>query len=276
MLLMLLGLSACGNKGVDSAETLNEHETGPNTLESDVEPKSATEKFRAPERPWDLAISPDGRIYCSTQGGNKLYIWDPILETRTEFERSISDVQNILFDDDGTLYFTTTDNGVTGGLYRLEDNQPVKLYTQANDGTLMRWPMDFVKSPNEEWVIADFQQGLFVVDSTGTVTVISSGSNKPQGLLFVGDTLFVAGEDGIFRIEWPNGDPKLIDERPGLALVEVNGEVWSSNSSLGLFTVEGYPIGLTQAARPGSLLNTADGVYFADHVGEGVWLYEPE
>ena len=276
MLLMLLSLSGCGNKEIDSAEPLNEQETDSNTLENDVQPKSATEMFRIPNRPWDLALSPEGLIYCSAQGGNTLYIWDPISETRTEFARSISDVQNILLDDTGTLYFTTTDNGVTGGLSMMEGNQPVVLHTQADDGTLMRWPMDFVKGPNQEWVIADFQQGLFVVDPSGSVTTKTAGSTKPQGLLFIEDTLFISGEDGIFSIRWPNGEPTQVDDRSGLALVEVNGEVWSSNSEHGVFIVGGNAIGLRQAARPGSLLNTSDGIYFADHVGEGVWLYEPE
>ena len=72
-----------------------------------------------------------------------------------------------------------------------------------------------------------------------------------------------------------NGEPMSIDSRSGLSLVEVNGEVWSSNAELGIFVVGGNPVGLTQAARPGSLLNTSEGIYFADHVGEGVWLYEP-
>ncbi len=276
MLLMLLSLSGCGNKEIDSAEPLNEQETDSNTLENDVQPKSATEMFRIPNRPWDLALSPEGLIYCSAQGGNTLYIWDPISETRTEFARSISDVQNILLDDTGTLYFTTTDNGVTGGLSMMEGNQPVVLHTQADDGTLMRWPMDFVKGPNQEWVIADFQQGLFIVDPSGSVTTKTAGSTKPQGLLFIEDTLFISGEDGIFSIRWPNGEPTQVDDRSGLALVEVNGEVWSSNSEHGVFIVGGNAIGLRQAARPGSLLNTSDGIYFADHVGEGVWLYEPE
>lgn len=276
MLLMLLGLGGCGNKGTDSAETMNEQETDSNRLEDSVDPKSATEMFRIPNRPWDLALSSEGLIYCSAQGGNTLYIWDPIAETRTEFERPIYDVQNILFDDDGTLYFTTTDNGVTGGLSMWENNQPVQLHTQADDGTLMRWPMDFVKGPNEEWVIADFQQGLFVVDASGSVTTKTSGTDKPQGLLFVDNVLFISGEDGIFSIDWPDGEPRKLDDRSGLALLRVDGEVWSSNSELGIFVVGGSLIGLTQAARPGSLLNTSDGVYFADHVGEGVWLYEPE
>ena len=276
MLLMLLSLSGCGNKEIDSAEPLNEQETDSNTLDNTVEPKTATEMFRIPNRPWDLALSPEGLIYCSAQGGNTLYIWDPISETRTEFTRSISDVQNILLDDAGTLYFTTTDNGVTGGLSMMEGNQPVALHTQADDGTLMRWPMDFVKGPSQEWVIADFQQGLFVVDSSGSVTTKAAGSTKPQGLLFMEDTLFISGEDGIFSMRWPNGEPTQVDARSGLALLEVNGEIWSSNSEHGVFIVGGNAIGLRQAARPGSLLNSSDGIYFADHVGEGVWLYEPE
>ena len=40
-----------GNKGTDSADTLNEQENESNALESEVEPKSATEMFRVPERP---------------------------------------------------------------------------------------------------------------------------------------------------------------------------------------------------------------------------------
>ena len=226
-------------------------------------------EYQNAHRPGD---PPEGLIYCSTQGGNKLYIWDPVSETRTGLERPIYDVQNILFNDDGTLYFTTTDNGVTGGLSMWQDNQPVVLHTQADDGTLMRWPMDFVQGPNGEWIIADFQQGLFIVDSSGSVTTKSAGANKPQGLLLVENTLFISGEDGIFSMEWPNGEPRQIDERSGLALIEVNGDVWSSNAEQGVFMVDGNPIGLKQAARPGSLLNTSDGIYFADHVGEGVWL----
>ena len=57
MLLVLLGLSGCGNKGTDSAELLNEQETGSNGVEDTVDPKPATEMFRIPNRPWDLALS---------------------------------------------------------------------------------------------------------------------------------------------------------------------------------------------------------------------------
>ena len=272
-MLLLFTLLACVNKDKDSA-TSNAIDTGIGALNTNVEAKDATEVFRVPNRPWDLALSDDGLLYCSAQGGNTMYIWDPTAEMRTEFPRSISDVQNILFDDD-VLYFTRTDNGVTGDFSKLDGNQPTVLHTQADDGTLLRWPMDFVKSPNGEWIIADYKQGLFVIDANGSVKTASAGASQPQGLLFFEETLFVAGEDGIFSIEWPNGEPILVDSRSGLSLVEVNGEVWSSNSELGIFIVGGSPLGLTQAARPGSLLKTSDGIYFADHVGEGVWLYEP-
>lgn len=268
--MLLLALIACGDKETDSAVSDNVVDTS----NTNVEPQAASQMFRVPERPWDLALSTDGLVYCSAQGGNTMYVWDPISETRTEFQRSISDVQNILFDDEGVLYFTRTDNGVTGDFSRLDGNQPTVLYTQADDGTLLRWPMDFVKSPSDEWVIADYKQGLFVINANGSVTTTPAGVRQPQGLLFVENTLFVAGEEGIFSIDWPNGEPMMVDERSGLALLEVNGEVWASNSEDGLFVVGGSPVGLTQAARPGSLLKTSDGIYFADHVGEGVWLYE--
>ena len=272
-MLLLFTLLACVNKDKDSAAS-DAIDTSIGSLNTNVEAKDATEVFRVPNRPWDLALSADGLIYCSAQGGNTMYIWDPTAEMRTEFPRSISDVQNILFDDD-VLYFTRTDNGVTGDFSKMDGNQPIVLHTQADDGTLLRWPMDFVKSPNGEWIIADYKQGLFVIDANGSVTTTSARASQPQGLLFFEETLFVAGEDGIFSIEWPNGEPILVDSRSGLSLVEVNGEIWSSNSELGIFIVGGSPLGLTQAARPGSLLKTSDGIYFADHVGEGVWLYEP-
>ena len=282
MWFLLFGLFSCGETKDDSGleesnlDTNNTEETTDDTAEIPVEAKEATQVFRAPERPWDLALSTDGRIFCSTQRGNKVYIWDPSTEERIELGPSVPDVQNIWLDENDTLYFTNTDNGVTGTLSVLEGNQTTTLYTQADDGTLMRWPMDFVQPAPNEWIIADYQQGLFVIDSNGSVTTRESGTSKPQGLLWKDGTLYVVGEDGTYSIQWPNGTPQQLDARSGLALVEFNGAIWSSNASIGVFEVGGPALGLTQAARPGSLLRASDGVYFADHVGEGVWLYSPD
>ncbi len=248
---------------------------------SEIDQLEAQEVFRIPERPWDLTQTNQGMILCSAQGGNKVYAWDPNNQERTELNPPIPDVQNIFSHQDGTLYFTQTDNGVTGSLSMLIDREITSIATQADDGTLMRWPMDFVLLPtstanNLGWIVADYGAGLlFVIDLNGNVQVSPSGSNKPQSLLFVDTTLFIGGEDGIFKMDWPNGTPEQIDARSGLTLEKVNDKVWSGNSNVGIFEVEGPIIGLQQAARPGSLLSTSDGIYFADHVGEGIWLHTP-
>lgn len=260
----------------EQTDTANEDSSDTDSVES-IPDLNATQQFRVPQRPWDVIEGPDGTIYCSAQGGNKVYLWDPVLEERIEYPHSVPDVQNLYVDDQSILYFTRTEYGVTGNLSRMNGSQAEVLYSQADDGFLMRWPMDVVRLPNDEgWVIADFGSGvLFVVDAQDSVTTRSAGSAKPQGLLLVEDVLYVSGEDGVYRIEWPDGEAELIDERAGLALLDVDGVLWSSNADLGIFEVGGEAVGLNQAARPGSLLKTSDGIYFADHVGEGVWLYQP-
>ena len=175
-MLLLFTLLSCGNKDRDSA-TSDAIDTGVETLDTNVEPQTANEVFRVPNRPWDLALSTEGLIYCSAQGGNTIYIWDPVTAIRTEFPRAISDVQNILFDDD-VLFFTRTDNGVTGDFSMWQVINQLCSHTQADDGTLLRWPMDFVKGPNDEWVIADYKQGLFVIDRNGSVKTAPAGASQ--------------------------------------------------------------------------------------------------
>ena len=125
------------NKEMDSADTLDEQESDSNTLDSDVDPKSATEMFRVPERPWDLAsLQKDssialhkGVIHCTSGIPSRKHA--PNLSALYTTFKTFSSMMTY-------LYFTTTDNGVTGGLSMWQDNQPVLLHTQADDGTLMR------------------------------------------------------------------------------------------------------------------------------------------
>jgi len=288
-LITLIWLFACGDSdkdgfsnlpnGNDSESSNDSSDTDTNTNIDTVESLDATEAFRVPQRAWDLALSPDGLIYCSTQGGDIVYVYDPVTEERSDFQVSLPDVQNIWLDRDGTLYFTRTDYGVTGTLSVVNGSRTEDIFSQADDGTLFRWPMDIVEAPDSadgalSWVIADFGAGLlFWIHPEGSVTAHPAGSSKPQSLLFVDDTLYISGEDGVFKQDWPSGTPEKIDDRSALALEWVNGSIWSGNSSDGIFEVEGQSVGLDQAARPGSLLNTEYGLFFADHVGEGVWLY---
>jgi hypothetical protein len=199
---MTLGwLFACtsGPINSDSGTEVDSENSESTTENPNTTTLDATEAFRVPERPWDLERSSEGLIYCSTQGGDKVYIFDPATNERTDFQTSLSDVQNLLFSPDGTLYFTHTDHGVTGGVSVVNGTRTEILYTQADDGTLFRWPMDIVATPdstidNSSWIIADFGAGvLFLVHPNNSVTVHEAGSSKPQSLLFVDDTLYIAG-----------------------------------------------------------------------------------
>ena len=275
----------CGGRDTETAlstDTVNNTstDTDDTTSTEPIDELEAVQVFRVPERPWDLSVDENGLLYCSAQGGNKVYTWDPVTETREELRTSLPDVQNIHVTSDGTLYFTRTDYGQSGGLSKVSGNTTEALFTKADSGTPMQWPMDFVETPNSingsEWVIADYQAHLlFVVHANQSVTTRSAGSSKPQNLLFVENTLYVGGEDGIYSIDWPDGEPIKIDDRKGFGLELVGDEIWAGNATHGIFVVGGSSVGLSHAARPGSLLWTQEGLYFADHIGEGVWLHTP-
>ena len=281
-LIVIVWLFACDTAEKDGLSNASTENGASNTDTSNnytTESLEATQAFRVPERAWDLALGPDGLVYCSTQGGDIVYVYDPVSEERTEFEVSLPDVQNLWLAQDGTVYFTRTDYGITGSVSMVNGPRTEDLFSQADDGTLFRWPMDIVETPESteeslSWVVADFGAGLlFWIHTDGAVTAHPAGSSKPQSLLFVDNTLYIAGEDGIFKQDWPTGTPQRIDDRTALALEWIDGSIWSGNSNDGIFEVEGHSVGLNQAARPGSLLMTESGLFFADHVGEGVWVY---
>ena len=258
-----LFLTACGTTTDKDTPDVEE------TLDLDA---SVVEVFRVPERPWDIAQHPDGRIFCSSQAGSKLYTWDPSTETRVELLGNFTDIQALSFDNE-TLFFTTTDYGVTGSLSTWNGAESTVLHTQADDGTLFRWPVDLLPSPDSGWIIADLEApGLFIVSSTDTVSFISAGSTTPEALAFQSPYLYIGGSDGVFRMEWPDGEPEQIDDRPARSLEIVQEEVWAGNSEQGIYIVNGPSVGLTQAARAGSLLWTGQGLYFSDKVGESIWM----
>ena len=229
------------------------------------------EAFRVPERPWDLAIHPDGRIFCSSQSGSKLYAWDPSTQLREEMTANFADIQALQFVEND-IYYTTTQYGVTGSLSRMTEQQSEVLYTQADDGTLFRWPMDLLASPSGGWILADYEAGgLFLISSTGQVSFQTAGSNIPEALAFQHPYLYIGGEDGVFRQEWPNGNIEQIDDRPAHGLEIVEDQLWAGNSEQGVYIVGEGTLGFDQAARVGSLLWTGEHLYFADKVGEGIW-----
>ena len=234
---------------------------------------SAEQAFRVPERPWDLAVHPNGDIYCTSQSGSKVYFWNPHTEIREETSVRFQDIQGLWITEEEDFYYTTTDYGVTGTLSVMVGHSKEVLHSQADDGTLFRWPMDLIPDPDGGWILADYGAGvLFVVEDNGSVHTQFAGSQKPEALAYLSPYLYISGEDGVFRMDWPNGTPEQIDDRPSYGLVAVQNEIWGGNADDGVFVVTGNALGLDDAARVGPLVVTDDGLYFGDHVGEGVWF----
>lgn len=236
---------------------------------------SAWLAFEVPERPQDLAVHPDGRIFCSAQAGGLIYAWDPVKEDRDEEYDDLDDVVALAFDGE-QLYLTQSDNGVTGGLYRLDGLDPVEIATQDDKGVLMREPEDLIADGAGGWLMADGDAGLvFQVAASGAVSSFSAGSSEPLTLLLDGSTLYIGGDDGIWSMDWPGGSPTAVESRAGLGLVIVDGVLWAANASEDLFIVGGAALGLDDAARPASMVRSDGVVYFADRVGQGVWAVAP-
>ena len=231
-----------------------------------------TEVFSVPERAWDLRWSPDGILFCSAQSGGKLYSWDPIAEDRDEETDDLGGLRALAFDG-SELYLTLSNQGVTGSLARRDGRSAEVLFTQADDGTLFRDPVDLISDQEGGWVLADYKApGLFWVTAAGTVFFLDSGSTAPNGLALDGDWLWIGGDDGVWRMAWPAGVPEPIDDRPANALLVVDEAVWAASSADDLFVVGGNTFGGSELARPGSMERGPDGgVYVADRVGEEVW-----
>jgi hypothetical protein len=261
-----LYLSACTSDSL-SPEKNTDEETITIDIGAEVE-----EAFRVPERPWDLALSPNGHVFCSSQSGSKLYSWNPQTQLREESNANFADIQALQFKDD-VIYYTTTQYGVTGTLSVMDGMQSEVLHTQADDGVLFRWPMDLISVPSGEWIIADYEAGLlFIISTTGEVTAENAGTNVPEALAYSDPYLYIGGEDGVFQMEWPNGAVEKIDDRAAYGLEIVDDELWAGNSNQGVYIVGGASLGFTQAARVGSMLWTGEILYFADKVGEGIWM----
>ena len=263
----------CGDKNSDN-------DTGPEGSDSDSAPPAEDEltawlAFEVPERPQDLAVHPDGRIFCSAQAGGLVYSWDPTKDDRDEEYDDLDDVVALAFDGE-QLYLTLSDNGVTGGLYRLDGLEPVEIATQDDSGVLMREPEDLIADGSGGWLMPDDNAGLvFHVASSGAVSSFSAGSAGPLTLLLDGSTLYIGGDDGIWSMDWPGGSPTSLDSRAGLGFVIVDGALWAANASEDLFVVGGGTLGADDAARPASMVRSDGVIYFADRIGQGVWAVTP-
>ena len=276
VVLFLMGASIGCSSESDSGED------GPNGSQYDP-PDDVPESLRmesvfgVPERAWDLTISDSGVVFCSAQSGGKLYSWDPVEADRDEETDDLGGLRG-LYAQGEDLYLTLSDFGVTGSLAIRDGRNAEVLFTQADDGTLFRDPVDLVSAPDGGWVLADYSApGLFYVDADGAVQWMDAGTSAPNGVAFEEQWLWIAGEDGVWRKDWPNGTPQLIDSRPANAVALVGEAIWAASAADDIFVVGGSTLGGDNLARPGSMAVASDGsVYIADRVGEDVWRAWPE
>ena len=278
MLVFGIFLACSGNlKSTDSA--ISEENSIENTFpqgDGGLESLTGELLFSVPERPWDLAFHPDGRLFCSAQTGGKLYAWDPTSEQNAEIPGFFEGLVAIDFDGDKLIYTSTADTN-TGALiqYDLSTNTESLLSTQSDDGVLMRWPIDIAAGPSDSWFVADYNaQTVFHVTATGTSTV-NTGSTQPTSVLFVEDTLYTGGDDGIFELYWPSQENAQIDSRPAAALEIVNNTLIAAGNPNAVFVVNGDSLGFDGPARHGSIVYNGERLFLADRIGEGVWVATP-
>ena len=184
MHLLLTIFTACTDK-------INDDDT--NAIQNP--PLELEELFVIPERPFDMTWDTDGSMLISADASGKLYRWDgSILEEQVG---SYHDIQAVYVYSD-LLYYTTTDNGVTGALHN--DTSP--LSTQSSDGTLFRWPVDITHTPDGSVLIADYNAGIiFSYLENGSTQLFGAGSQTPLSILFQDDSLYIGGEDGVWQKE---------------------------------------------------------------------------
>ena len=249
---------ACNDSTKDTLEDTSLEETPPLDLE---------ELFVIPERPFDMTWDNDDTMLISADASGKLYRWDGI--ELIEEVGAFYDIQAVHVVGD-TLYYTTTDNGVTGALYGTAEEP---LITQSSDGTLLRWPVDITHTPSGTILIADYNAGIiFTYEEDGTSQLFSAGSQTPLSLAFMDQSLYIGGEDGVWQKEWPDGIATQIDERPANGIIAYEGLIYASNSIDGIFVVEGtaYPLP-DNFGRPSTLLIRESVLYVIDQVGRGIW-----
>ena len=241
---------------------------------------SARELVLIPERPQDIALHPSGSLYISAQAGSKLYRATPSAEAEeVDREEIIGDFNDLLAIDfmGETLFFTTSDFGITGALCRqISDEISIDtevLATQSSDGTLLRWPVD-LKVVGEQIWIADYEAGALFLWSNDQLEVYSSGQPHPTSLAWHNNELYIGGEDGIWK-RGSSGIPQKVSDRTTLTLYSYGEKLWGADSDE-LFNLSGGSFPLEQLGRAGSLSIDNNVIFVADTLGEWVWRLDTE
>jgi len=249
-----------------SCTSIDDEKTSTSVIE-EIDELVLENLFTIPERPFDMSWDYDGSLLISADASGKLYRWDDV--ELVEEQGSYHDIQAVHVINQ-TLLYTTTDNGVTGALF--SDGQEA-LSTQADDGTLFRWPVDLISLEDGTLLIADYMAGLiFSYESDGITQSFHAGSQTPQALAVIDEQIYIGGEDGIWFKEDLFTEAIRLDERSANGLAVYDGVVYGSNSQDGIFAVQGIASPLPdEIGRPSTLLIKENMLYVIDQVGRGIW-----
>ena len=155
-------------------------------------------------------------------------------------------------------------------MVRLVGNTGEVIATSAGD-VMFREPTDLTRAPDDTWVLTDKTvQSLFVVDGSQT-TMRDAGVSEPSTITSDEQYIYVGGSNGVSRIEWPDGAPEKIDDRPVNGLHLFNGVLLGSSADWGVFRIqEGNRLGFDEMRIPGRMIGS-DTLYVTDWANSSVW-----
>lgn len=273
ILTLPLLLTACpaGDKPDDSGGT---GDTDTRDTDPPVGDGEAEQVLYVEDGPGDLGQLSDGRVLVVTRYGGHVLAWTPGVDGYDTLQRSISGLEGIWVGQDDTVWAAVSDSGIVGAVGWLEDSELVTLATQADDGTLFRYPRDLVVAPDGWVLMADATVGaLFRTDpDSGSTTAYYVEIASPRTLLFVDGTLWVGGSDGVYQVDYPGSTATLVDGREAWSLLEVDGRVLAGNADDKVFQVGGPSLGGAEIGLPGGMVVQDQAVIIGDRGGS--YLYE--
>jgi hypothetical protein len=267
-LLLVLPMLGCDPKGDDS--------DAPETGVEDSEPvgdATFEQLLYVDDGPGDLDLSADGRVLVVTRYGGHVLAWTPGSDGTDTVERSIAGLEGIWVRGGETIWAASSDGGIVGAVGALEDSELQAIATQADDGTLFRYPRDLALAPDGRLVMVDATvAALFVTDpKTGATSWSPLAIASPRRLLFVGETLYVGGSDGIYQVGYPDGASTRVDEREAWGLLEHEGTILATNDEAKVFELGGASLGGAEIGRPGGMVVLDGTLYVSDLVGSYVY-----
>ena len=280
--LLLWSATACqSNKADGDTATIGDAHTDSDPSEDDDDPADAPTEtvdaeplFEVTGGPYDLVVAPDGRLFVSIQE-SRIDVWDPVEQWVEEHTSRAGSIFGMTWHDEH-LFYTTSNHRQSGALMKLEGRDGTVLAT-ASGSTVFREPTDLAIAPDGRWVIPDPTVGtLFVASPDGsTVEMRSPGVEEPSTVATNDEAIFVGGSNGVVRIDWPDGSPEWIDDRPVNGLHFFGDRLLAGGPEWGVFEVGAETrLGIDEIRLAGRLAGSST-LFVADWGGAAVWAISP-